>query len=334
MLKSDWKGYPVKFLLAVTCLTLTAFSSAWAADQPTSMPEAATEMPAGAATTQPAQAVATSPFAGYAAGEFKGMPYRWMKPLDYDPKKSYPLVLSLHGRAGVGTNNRANLRYWNTAVMNQAEWRKQYPCFVVAPQNTFAWVLPSRVKAAVSAAGESNFMAKLGRTAEARVRAELQQPDYAGLAIVFDLIQDFQSRFNIDASRIYVVGASMGGYGAWAAIQEEPDLFAAAIAACGGPYRYLDMERIKGVPVWAFHGTNDKTVPYAESRGAFEKLKTLGGNCKLTTLKGEGHAIQPIAFQFKADDAAKGFVTEFSSADCDKESDIWRWLFKQQRKAK
>ncbi|MGI9444134.1 MAG: hypothetical protein ACR2N1_16810, partial [Rubripirellula sp.] len=36
----------------------------------------------------------------YVPGEFKGFQYRLMKPIDFDPSKTYPLILSLHGGAG------------------------------------------------------------------------------------------------------------------------------------------------------------------------------------------------------------------------------------------
>ena len=38
----------------------------------------------------------------YEPGEFKGVQYRLMKPIDFDPGKTYPLILSLHGGSGHG----------------------------------------------------------------------------------------------------------------------------------------------------------------------------------------------------------------------------------------
>jgi len=276
---------------------------------------------------------AGSLFRGYSAGEFKGMSYRWMKPPNCDAKKSYPLVLSLHGRAGVGTDNRENLRGWNTTIINRDEWREEHPCFVLAPQNDFAWVRPATVKASVQARGGEAFVAGLDKKARRYVRVQLGKPDYSGLAVVFDLIAKFREDFSVDGQRIYVIGNSMGGYGAWAAMQEEPDLFAAGVAACGGQCIHLGLDRIKHVPVWAFHGTADKIVPYEKSRKAFEELKKLGGNCKLTSLKGQGHGIWRIAFRYAGDNPAKGYTTEYSSEECDREGDVWQWLFSQRKPA-
>lgn len=270
-------------------------------------------------------------FRGYAAGEFRGMPYRWLKPLNYDPKQDYPLVLSLHGRAGVGTDNRKSLRIWNTAVLNRAAWRKKYPCFVVAPQNTFAWVRMRTVKAKIAAVGEEAIRSQLHKNGQRRLKSLLEKPDYSSLDIVFNLLKEFRKNYKIDENRIYVLGGSMGGYGTWAAIQEEPALFAAGIVVCGADCIYLDVGRARDVPIWAFHGTADGTVPYEHGRRGFERLRELGGNCKFTSLKGNAHGIAGIAFRYRGDDTARGYVTEYSSDRCDRESNVWQWLFRQRK---
>ena len=69
-----------------------------------------------------------------------------MKPIDLadHPGKAYPLVLSLHGSNGRGLTNRGNLESWNR-VMAEEEWRRDYPCFVVASQTQFEWFEPGMV---------------------------------------------------------------------------------------------------------------------------------------------------------------------------------------------
>ena len=49
----------------------------------------------------------------YEPSEFEGMPYRLMKPIDFDPEKTYPLILSLHGKGGTGTDNLRSGKVWN-----------------------------------------------------------------------------------------------------------------------------------------------------------------------------------------------------------------------------
>ena len=77
---------------------------------------------------------------------FQDLPYRLMKPIDLadHPGKAYPLVLSLHGSNGRGLTNRGNLESWNR-VMAEEEWRRDYPCFVVASQTQFEWFEPGMV---------------------------------------------------------------------------------------------------------------------------------------------------------------------------------------------
>jgi acetyl esterase/lipase len=53
----------------------------------------------------------------YEPGEFKGVKYRLMKPIDYDPAKKHPLVLSLHGAGGRGSDNIQTLRNWNELMV-------------------------------------------------------------------------------------------------------------------------------------------------------------------------------------------------------------------------
>ena len=43
------------------------------------------------------------------------------------------------------------------------------------------------------------------------------------------------------------------------------------------------MDRLKGLPVWAFHDKRDDLVPYQESVRMVEGVNVAGGNAKLTT---------------------------------------------------
>jgi pimeloyl-ACP methyl ester carboxylesterase len=65
---------------------------------------------------------------------------------------------------------------------------------------------------------------------------------------------------DIDQDRIYLVGESMGGYGAWDLLARQPDRFAAAIAVAGsGPSNKLD--QLGPTPLWTIHGQVDQLVP-------------------------------------------------------------------------
>ncbi|MCX7014644.1 MAG: hypothetical protein NTW86_19185 [Candidatus Sumerlaeota bacterium] len=123
-----------------------------------------------------------------------------------------------------------------------------------------------------------------------------------------------------------------GGLGSWNAIYERPEIFAAAIPSAGALMPWKNPKRLVNVPVWAFHGTADTTVPMEFTRGIFDAMTQCGGNMKFTELGGVTHSSQSIVFRYQGDDPSKGWVTHYSSGRCDKEADVWEWLFKQKRR--
>ena len=69
---------------------------------------------------------------------FEGMPCRVMKPLWFDSETSYPVIVSLHGAGGKGTDNKKQLKDWNRQLA-EPQRRKDFPCYVVAPQADGLW---------------------------------------------------------------------------------------------------------------------------------------------------------------------------------------------------
>lgn len=109
---------------------------------------------------------------------------------------------------------------------------------------------------------------------------------------IFEQLQEFvQFAINqefIDKERVYVMGASMGGYTTWQLAMSRPEWFAAIVPICGGGM-YWNAARLLHMGVWAFHGSEDKTVYPEESRKMVEALNKKGGNAKLTIYEGEAH---------------------------------------------
>lgn len=85
----------------------------------------------------------------------------------------------------------------------------------------------------------------------------------------------------VDSDRVYGIGASMGGYGTWQMAMSMPSYYAAIVPICGGGM-YWNAWRLKKLPVWAFHGAKDQTVFVEESIKMVDKIKSSGGNPKLT----------------------------------------------------
>jgi predicted peptidase len=220
------------------------------------------------------------------------MPYRLMKPLGFDPNKSYPLIVSLHGAGGKGTENNKQLKIWNKQLAER-KTRTNYPCYVLAPQSNRLW-------------------------------------DEEHLKQIKKVIATLSA---VDMDRIYIMGHSMGGHGSYILIQVDPGYFAAAAPSAGsGRHRtgsFIKASVIKEIPIWAFHGDNDKVCPIERDRKLFAELKKLGGNMKLTTWAGGGHGVSDKMIA-GGDDGS----TELSSDRCDPEPVFLKWLFAQKRTAR
>lgn len=106
---------------------------------------------------------------------------------------------------------------------------------------------------------------------------------------VLELIDELEDTLRVDPDRIYLTGLSMGGYGTWHFAAEAPHRFAAIVPICGGGVPYK-MRRIPHLPVWAFHGAQDRAVPLEESQRLVEVLKKVGNQqARLTVYPEAGH---------------------------------------------
>lgn len=221
--------------------------------------------------------------------EGKTMPYRILKPINYDPKEKYPLVLCLHGAGGRGSDNRSRGSE-AFKVLSRDNIRGDYPAFLLTPQcpKGKKWVDTSWTKGSYPIANT---------------------PISEQMKMVLEILRSMRKEFNIDPDRIYVTGQSMGGYGTWDIILRNPSLFAAAIPVCGAG----DPERASSIahlPIWAFHGEKDPTVPVSGSRDMLEAIKKAGGDMKYTEYPGVRHNSWKKAWE---------------------EKDLVPWLFKQKK---
>ncbi|MCX7014645.1 MAG: hypothetical protein NTW86_19190 [Candidatus Sumerlaeota bacterium] len=151
----------------------------------------------------------------YEPGDFRGMPYRLLKPIDFDPATSYPLILSLHGRAGMGSDNLGNLRVW-TGYLASEEMRRRHPCFVLAPQTAISWFaadekVPDLTEESIQAYPEAWRQFALQRAPLAELLIAPRLAAGGDLTKAFDLLAEMEKEFPIDRDRVYVLGHSMGG---------------------------------------------------------------------------------------------------------------------------
>lgn len=188
------------------------------------------------------------------------LPYRLLKPLDYDSTKQYPLIVCLHHGGAHGNDNMQQLSADPAPFLMELPTRTKYPAFIFMPQSP-------------------RNMGFSGAYGNASVDS-----------LVFRTIRQLQGQLPIDRKRIYVLGVSGGGYGSWHFISAHPEMFAAAIPICGGGEpKYAP--KLVNVPIWAFHGARDKLAPVAHSRDMIAAIRKAGGNPKYTEYEFAGHGI-------------------------------------------
>jgi hypothetical protein len=187
--------------------------------------------------------------------------YSLLKPLNYDSRKKYPLVVSLPYGGQPGTDKIRQIEGAQAAeLLSTDENRKKYPAFLFIPNcpNHSGW----------------------GGI-----------PGWPSVdTLVYKAIEVLDTAFSIDVKRRYVTGVSRGGYGSWHFICTRPDLFAAAIPISGAEDPKF-APRIVNVAVWAFHGAKDRNVPVSGSRDMISAMKKAGGNPKYTEYPHQGHGI-------------------------------------------
>jgi predicted peptidase len=109
-------------------------------------------------------------------------------------------------------------------------------------------------------------------------------------------LDEIIERYPVDPKRIFVTGLSMGGYATWDLAMEYPNRFAGIAPVCGSSSKER-IESLRNVPVWAFHGALDKSVPLNEVEELMEQLRLCGGEGKLTVYPEGSHDIWEEAYQ-------------------------------------
>ena len=150
-----------------------------------------------------------------------------------------------------------------------------------------------------------------------RINAVVLAPQSPGEAWkpqkVNDLISWTIKNYSVDTTRIYVIGMSMGGYGTLDYVGTYPKRVAAAIAMCGGT-TLTDYSKMKDVPLWIIHGTDDAAVPVENSDKVNLGILAAGGSERLTKydrLDSVNHAMLARMFYL---------------------NDTYEWLFKHSNK--
>ncbi len=188
-----------------------------------------------------------------------------------------PILLYLHGAGAIGTDGAAPVASGLAAAIRKDP--RRFPMLVVFPQASERWVTPRMERLA---------LATLERSA---------------------------SEFHADPDRIYLMGYSVGGAGAWRLAFLHPHRFAAVVAIAGtvrsapGLFRPAEFAadvrthaylrapnpfvalatRLRGVPISVYHGSADRVVPPRESRLIVAALRAQSGNVRFTEFPRVSH---------------------------------------------
>jgi predicted esterase len=184
------------------------------------------------------------------------LPYRLMKPLNYDSTQKYPVILCLHHGGAHGRDNAAQVQASYAPVLANYDNRRNHAAFLLIPQ------------------------CEVGKV--------WMDPDVD--SAIMELIASLEKEYSIDALRRYAIGESGGGYGSWHFIGNHPGMFAAAIPVCGGGEEEL-VENMADVSIWAFHGSDDLLVPVSYSRKMVNALRKAGSKPRYTEFAGADHYI-------------------------------------------
>lgn len=187
--------------------------------------------------------------------QIENIKYQLSKP-DTDSNESsikqYPLVVYLHGAGERGTDNNKQIKglaFLGNGSSSQArEFRKEYPCFVYVPQ------------CPLHASWEG-----------------------AVLGNVIHTIEHLKSTHPIDPKRLYLIGYSMGGSGAYELAAAYHDfngqLFAGIIRLAGqSDFDNRVHEVISKTAIWIHIGLLDTPLRIEKARDAYARLKKINNN--------------------------------------------------------
>jgi len=191
------------------------------------------------------------------------LPYRLLLPKNYEPARSYPVILYLHGGAGRGTDNLKPLE-WGPMLFLEPGVRDKHDFFLVVPQcpRGSGWI--SGMK---------------------------KWEDNDPMPLALELVrQVLPKEFRLDPKRRYLTGVSMGGVAVWSTMIQKPGFFAAAVPVCSGGDSGMVTAAAAKYPIWVFHSDDDPLMPVQSVRELVKEWSKQGGIAKYTEYTGLQHS--------------------------------------------
>ncbi len=206
--------------------------------------------------------------------------YRILYPEQYNKRKSYPIIVFLHGSGERGNDNEAQLMHGGNLFLKEPI-RKHFRAIVIFPQcpKDSGW---SRIKR-VPNSTEWQFLTQT-------VPPVPQQ-------LVKQLLDSLSDNKIANTKKIYLGGLSLGGLGTYDFLIRYPGYFAAAFPICGATSISVFLEKAHPLPLWIFHGALDTSVPPGFDRDLYTALMTRGAkNVSYTEYPKAGHNSWDSAF--------------------------------------
>jgi dienelactone hydrolase len=195
-------------------------------------------------------------------------------PQDYNTNSNkYPVMIFLHGLGERGANS-TDPAVLQTTIQNVA---KLGPPMYVKNGTQFPFIL-------ISPQLKNNY------------------GDWPS-TYVKEVIDYVKTYLRIDERRIYLTGLSLGGGGTWWTAQDYPELFAAIAPVCGSRNTLSKacLLASENLPVWAFHGDADGTVPLSRSVNMVNAINactpTPDPLAKISIYPGVGHSAWVNAYK-------------------------------------
>jgi len=185
-------------------------------------------------------------------------PYLVYVPASYNPLRSFPVVVFLHGAILA----RDSFQYRDPAIANE-------PIFTIADTLNAIVVFPF-------------------------ARADFK---WSGQSAVYEniisIIKQVQRAYNVDKKRIYIGGMSMGGIATFWFVNNHPEIFAGFYTFSAAPhspdgtikYSYIT----KSKPLYSLNAKDDPVFPYADMEAAYNEHKGDAPGWHYATVDAGGH---------------------------------------------
>jgi hypothetical protein len=105
-------------------------------------------------------------------------------------------------------------------------------------------------------------------------------------------LDELEAMLPVDQDRVYAEGHSLGAMGVWDWAMSNPERFA-AISPRAGMGSTFRASRLKNVPAWVIHGSEDDSIPSGYAEQMVTAMRAAGGTAEYSLLKGAPHNLPP-----------------------------------------